>query len=517
MPVREVVHWAPTEAGNATDPEGFPDNYETRKTPENARELQAALFRYFQDALWGKLTTVGSGSAYAIPVPNASATEFGEGVPDGAVYRFVPHIACEAAPTLSVGGQLAEALVWPDGSALVAEEIRPELVVTVRHDLANTRFIVIEPSRAEASAVTQDTVDRLIEAAVAVGAPIWGRVRARADRIPWSANAVRDLASGQWTQSSDDPTLLYVYADPSRQAAFLDASAGDRVEVNGTEYLLAVDPSIPGANSNAVLLTVASLGGFQNAVEALSLRLRDSAIGEQSLLEVGASPGTIIQFAGSTTPEFWLECDGSAVSRAEHSALFAAIGTTYGVGDGAATFNLPDLRGRAAIGAGQGTGLTDRALGAQGGSETHALTEQELPAHSHTVAVSSSTHSHGAGTLAAESAGAHTHAISNGTTDQEADHRHAMPVRSGAGTVGPSQDIPDSISAGSVTRYTGYAGSHSHTVTAQADSGGEHAHSFSGTTAEASPAVSANCENTGGGQGHENMPPFVALKFIVKT
>lgn len=63
--------------------------------------------------------------------------------------------------------------------------------------------------------------------------------------------------------------------------------------------------------------------------------------------------GTIDVFAKSTVPTAnWLACDGSAVSRTTYAALFAIIGTTFGVGDGSTTFNLPDLRGKSPIGAG---------------------------------------------------------------------------------------------------------------------------------------------------------------------
>jgi microcystin-dependent protein len=61
--------------------------------------------------------------------------------------------------------------------------------------------------------------------------------------------------------------------------------------------------------------------------------------------------GTVLDFAGSAAPSGWMMCYGQAVSRTTYTALFAAIGTTYGAGDGATTFNLPDLRGRIAAGA----------------------------------------------------------------------------------------------------------------------------------------------------------------------
>lgn len=55
--------------------------------------------------------------------------------------------------------------------------------------------------------------------------------------------------------------------------------------------------------------------------------------------------GVLQDFAGNNAPDGWLLCDGSEVSRTEYAALFAVIGTTYGVGDGSTTFNLPDERG----------------------------------------------------------------------------------------------------------------------------------------------------------------------------
>jgi microcystin-dependent protein len=76
-------------------------------------------------------------------------------------------------------------------------------------------------------------------------------------------------------------------------------------------------------------------------------------------------------------------CDGAELLAAEYADLFTAIGTTYGVGQAAGSFKLPDLRGRAPIGAGQGDGLTDRVIGAAGGEETHQLTIDEMPYHEH--------------------------------------------------------------------------------------------------------------------------------------
>jgi microcystin-dependent protein len=93
--------------------------------------------------------------------------------------------------------------------------------------------------------------------------------------------------------------------------------------------------------------------------------------------------GVVKMFAGAAAPSGYVMCDGSAINRTTYSALFAVIGTTFGAGDGSTTFNVPDMRGRAPIGVGTGTGLTARALGAQVGAETHTLTEAEMPLHGH--------------------------------------------------------------------------------------------------------------------------------------
>lgn len=101
----------------------------------------------------------------------------------------------------------------------------------------------------------------------------------------------------------------------------------------------------------------------------------------------GVPAGALTMYGGSTAPTGWLLCDGSAVSRSTYADLFTAIGTAFGVGDGSTTFNVPDMRSRSPIGAGQGSGLTNRALAATGGAETHTLTTAEMPAHTHSYVV----------------------------------------------------------------------------------------------------------------------------------
>lgn len=99
----------------------------------------------------------------------------------------------------------------------------------------------------------------------------------------------------------------------------------------------------------------------------------------------GATPlGTVLPFAGATAPEGFMLCDGVELLASDHADLFAVIGTVYGEGEAPGSFKLPDLRGRTAIGAGQGVDLSDRVLGVSDGAETHQLTVDEMPSHNHT-------------------------------------------------------------------------------------------------------------------------------------
>jgi prepilin-type N-terminal cleavage/methylation domain-containing protein len=92
---------------------------------------------------------------------------------------------------------------------------------------------------------------------------------------------------------------------------------------------------------------------------------------------------TSIQGYWSTAPTGYLLEDGSAISRTTYSDLFAAIGTTYGVGDGSTTFNLPDSRGRVAVNK-NSSDAEFAAIGQKYGEKTHVVTIAEMPSHNHT-------------------------------------------------------------------------------------------------------------------------------------
>ena len=106
-----------------------------------------------------------------------------------------------------------------------------------------------------------------------------------------------------------------------------------------------------------------------------------------ALMPMAGKPG------GSTCPKDWLPAEGQLLPIQGYTALYSLLGVTYG-GNGTSNFQLPDLRGRAAVGAGQGPGLSDLPLGAQGGSTHATLTMAHLPAHSHGLAATTAAATH---------------------------------------------------------------------------------------------------------------------------
>lgn len=189
--------------------------------------------------------------------------------------------------------------------------------------------------------------------------------------------------------------------------------------------------------------------------------------------------GAMVMFGGASAPTGWLLCDGAAVSRTTYAILFAAIGTTWGVGDGSTTFNVPDLRGRAPIGSGQGSGLTNRTLGSKLGEESHALTLAENGSHAHT------------GGLHAHTGGLHTH--TGGA------HQHSLPSH-----------IHE---AGYTATYGGTGKLES--TTGSTGSGGNVATSSNGNVATSSDGAVATT-SSGSGTAHNTMQPSAVVNFIIK-
>ena len=99
--------------------------------------------------------------------------------------------------------------------------------------------------------------------------------------------------------------------------------------------------------------------------------------------------GCIYMFAGNFAPRGYALCAGQILSISQNTALFSLLGTSFG-GNGQTTFALPDLRGRAPVGVGNGPGLPQYVLGEQTGSPSVTLTVTQMPAHTHLVSASES-------------------------------------------------------------------------------------------------------------------------------
>jgi len=99
------------------------------------------------------------------------------------------------------------------------------------------------------------------------------------------------------------------------------------------------------------------------------------------LLPKTCPAGMISPFGGVAAPTGWLECDGSAVSRSTYAELFAYVGTTFGVGNGSTTFNVPDMRGLFVRGAGAHGTMTKAAGGAFDGGSVGATSNDSFQGH----------------------------------------------------------------------------------------------------------------------------------------
>ena len=183
-------------------------------------------------------------------------------------------------------------------------------------------------------------------------------------------------------------------------------------------------------------------------------------------LLVEGNAGMIQMYAGQYAPKGWLFCDGSAIGREAYAKLFSVIGTTYGAGDGSTTFNLPDFRDRFPVGAG-----TTYARNSKGGAASVTLTTNTIPAHTH----------------------GKSGAISGGITSSGA-HTHTFKTQADYAAKGTKKGIySESDGTWSGTSVMTSTGAHTHNLPA-------HEHT-----------------SVGGGQAHENRPPYIGINFIICT
>ena len=264
----------------------------------------------------------------------------------------------------------------------------------------------------------------------------------------------------------------------------------------------AIPTPVPGGSRN-------TWGATNNAAlnHLDKLAATSSIIGEIKLWPLALEP------AATANTGTWLLCNGQAVSRTTYSDLFALIGTKFGAGDGNLTFNLPDFRARAPIGYNADTTLTGRSLRGEastGGVETHTITSNEIPQHTHPIANTS--HSH------AITETAHTHAGS--TADSGVTGITTNPHSHSIHTV----NAWDTSTAIYNTAF-GAGKNESITNTEQAsvdinDSGHGHGLTIAGDTTgikvdNAVIGITNTNNNTSTQSAHTNVQPFLTTNFII--
>lgn len=247
-----------------------------------------------------------------------------------------------------------------------------------------------------------------------------------------------------------------------------------------------------------------SVGTTQLANNSVTAaQLANNTVGINQIINgtVAAHPlGGMIPYAGTTNvtqPDgsFWVLTNGGTYSRTTYAAAFAIIGTVFGAGDGSTTFNVPDTRGRALVGAGAGAGLTSRALAAMGGEENHVLSTAELASHGHSI--NDPGHAHGVGDPG------HNHGVN------DPGHYHQMQMDLGGSGSGDGRSVRYGSTLG-----TGPVGSQNQPVFLDGTNISLNASATGIGIAAAATGVSAN--STGSGTGHNNMQPFLAVNHLIR-
>lgn len=292
-----------------------------------------------------------------------------------------------------------------------------------------------------------------------------------------------------------------------------DSTAASKASITNAGLLTAVNiaatsgmtaPTMaPGTNTTAVattaFVTAAVVAGVPSGIPA----------------------GSMFAWAGNAAPAGFLLCDGSAVSRTTYATLFGAISTDWGVGDGSTTFNLPDPRGKAVIGAGTGSGLTNRVRATNGGAELLVLSTANLPSHDHSGATGSvgatgaTDSQNGTGSIANSVSHLHDLTVSGAFVDLA--NGFVEMGRAGAGVSATRFSYEKTAGAGAIT--SDYLGA-SIPVQGNTSAGGVHSHTFTPTPHAHNVTVNSHAHGIpaqGSGTAHTLMQPWMATNWIIKT
>ena len=159
-------------------------------------------------------------------------------------------------------------------------------------------------------------------------------------------------------------------------------------------------PQVGSAANGAPSVAPSPAANFSSLYRDTDKYLKVKNGDDSSVQFLQVPPGVVVPYAGDTAPVGWLLTYGQAISRTTYAALFAAISTNHGIGDGSTTFNVPDMRGLVAAGKGNMGGVDGGSLtaanfgsnplglGNKGGSEKVVLSVTQIPAHTHSGNIS---------------------------------------------------------------------------------------------------------------------------------
>jgi microcystin-dependent protein len=228
--------------------------------------------------------------------------------------------------------------------------------------------------------------------------------------------------------------------------------------------------------------------------------------------------GTLLPYLGSVAPTGYLMADGTPKSRTgATAALYGVIGTTYGVGDGVNTFNLPNLNGKVPVGQDSAQAEFD-VLGEIGGAKTVTITQAQMPVHLH--GITDIQHNHGQ-TNHVHGNDQHDHGV-NSWSDPVGDHNHAgangyVYVVSIGGVQNDYLVNNTAANRSSSVTYTDVhsAGGHSHPVGTDVWPAGIN---ILGNTANLQTALTGinGTNNAGSGNAVNNLQPYIVVNYIVK-